>query len=643
MKQNKEHYLPKINLPTDLRPLKKKELPIVCEELRQFIIDNAAINGGHFGSSLGVVELTVALHYVFNTPYDRIVWDVGHQAYGHKILTGRKEIFHTNRKKKGLSGFTKRGESEYDAFVAGHASISISAALGMATASWLKGENRKHIAVIGDGALTGGEAFEGLNNAGDSSADLLVILNDNQISIDENVGALKHYLVNLTTSRGFNHFRSGLKSALKKSGKFGKGVDKFAARLEKSLKTVIFKDSNFFEALNFRYFGPVDGHDIVHLTKVLADLKKIKGPKLLHILTHKGKGFLPAEKEQTKWHATGGFDPLLADKNSLPKEKKEAVEASPLKYQEVFGQTIIELAEKDKSIVGITPAMPSGSSLDMMMRVMPERAFDVGICEPHAVTFSAGLACEGLTPFCNIYSTFAQRAYDQIIHDVAIESIPVIFCLDRAGLVGEDGETHHGVFDLAYLRPIPNLIISVPMDEIELRHLMYTASVYKKGPFFIRYPRGKGVCLDWQKPMKRLPIGKGRCVTLAPGDLAVLTVGPVGNTVQSIIANEAQNKTQKLKPFSHYDMRFVKPLDETLLHTIFKKYKRIITVEEGVKKGGFGSAVLEWSHENGYGKPIKILGIPDRFIPHATVEEQRSDCGIHAVGIREAIESFSAE
>ncbi len=628
MKKDKKQLLEKINSPKDLKKISVKDLVVVCEELRQFIIDNGAENGGHFGSSLGVVELTVALHYIFNTPEDRIVWDVGHQAYGHKILTGRRKIFHTNRKKDGLSGFTKQSESEYDSFISGHASISISVALGMATASYLKGEKRKHIAVIGDGALTGGEAFEGLNNAGISDADLLVVLNDNQISIDKNVGALKNYLVNLTTSGGFNNFRSTLKEALKKRGKFGKNVDKFAARLEKSLKNFIFKDSNFFEALNFRYFGPVDGHDVVGLTKVLSDLKKVKGPKILHILTKKGKGFAPAEKDQTSWHATNGFDKdMVLDKTK--KMPKNIISKGILKYQEIFGHTILELAQKNKKIVGITPAMPSGSSLDIMMEVLPKRAFDVGICEPHAVTFSAGMAKEGFIPFCNIYSSFAQRAYDQIIHDTAIERTPVIFCLDRAGLVGEDGETHHGIFDLAYLRPIPNLIISSPMDEIELRNLMYTATKNRKNPFVIRYPRGKGVIENWQKTFKEIEIGTGRKISDGK-ETAILSIGHIGNIVQNAISNLDS-------PPAHYDMRFLKPLDEELLKKVLKKYKKIITIEEGSKLGGFGSAILEWANENQYKNKIKILGIPDKFIPHGTVQEQRTECEIDEKAILKQI------
>lgn len=627
-----KNLLAKINLPKDLRKLKPSELELVCDELRQFIIENGAINGGHFGSSLGVIELTVALHYVFNTPTDRIVWDVGHQAYGHKILTGRRENFHTNRKKDGISGFTKQSESEYDAFVSGHASVSISAALGMATASYLKGEDRKHVAVIGDGALTGGQAFEGLNNAGVSDADLLVVLNDNQISIDPNVGALKNSLVNLTTSAGFNDFRSAVKRVLRKQGRIGKGIDKFAARFEKSLKNFIFKDSNIFEALNFRYFGPVDGHDVEHLTKVLKDLKNVEGPKILHILTKKGKGFAPAEEDQVGWHATGGFDKDTVHDKIEKKASKETISKGILKYQEVFGHTIVELAKKNKKIVGVTPAMPSGSSLDIMMEVIPERAFDVGICEPHAVTFSAGMAAEGFIPFCNIYSSFTQRAYDQIIHDTAIEKTPVIFCLDRAGLVGEDGETHHGIFDLAALRPIPNLIITSPMDEVQLRNLMYTAVNNRKNPFVIRYPRGKGVRSDWKQPFEEIEIGTGRKISDGEGT-AILSIGPVGNVIQSAI------KDTDSVP-AHYDMRFVKPLDEKLLGKIFKKYKKIITIEEGTMKGGFGSAVLEWANENGHKNPIKMMGIPDEFIPHATVEQQRYYCGIDEAGILKAFDEF---
>ncbi len=628
-KKKSQNILKKINSPKDLKKLSTSKLKLVCNELRQFIIDNGAANGGHFGSSLGVVELTVALHYIFNTPEDRIVWDVGHQAYGHKILTGRRDNFHTNRRKGGLSGFTKQSESEYDAFVSGHASISISAALGMATASRLKGEKRKHIAVIGDGALTGGQAFEGLNNAGVSDADLLVVLNDNQISIDPNVGALKNYLINLTTSGGFNNFRSTLKEALKKRGSFGKNVDKFAARLEKSLKNFIFKDSNFFEALNFRYFGPVDGHDVKNLIKVLKDLKKVKGPKILHILTQKGKGFAPAEKDQTSWHATGGFDHDQAHEQIGKKLSKNIIPKGILKYQEIFGHTLVELAKKNKKIVGVTPAMPSGSSLDIMMDIMPDRAFDVGICEPHAVTFSAGLACSGFIPFCNIYSSFAQRAYDQIIHDTAIEKTPVIFCLDRAGFVGEDGETHHGVFDLVYLRPIPNLIIASPMDEVELRNMMYSATKNRENPFVIRYPRGKGVRDDWQQSFEEIEIGTGRKISEGK-DIAILSIGPIGNIVQSAI--------KKLKtPPAHYDMRFVKPLDEKLLIHILKKYKKIITIEEGSKSGGFGSAVLEFANESGYKNQIKILGIPDKFIAHGTVEEQRAQCLLDKEGILNVI------
>ena len=660
------NFLENINFPRDLKQLSIKNLPQVSQELRELIIKNAEANGGHFGSSLGVVELTVALHYVFNTPNDKIVWDVGHQAYGHKILTGRKNKFHSNRKKEGIAGFPKPSESEYDAFVAGHASVSISAALGMATASKLKNENRKHIAVIGDGALTGGLAFEGLNNAGDNNADLLVILNDNQISIDPNVGALKNYLVKITTSSPFNSLRTGIKEVLQKTGKIGKNIDAFAEKIEKSLKQIVFNYSNFFEALNFCYFGPVYGHDVKKLVEIMEKLKKVKGPKLLHILTTKGKGFKPAELQQTKWHATSGFNKLaeeekISDKISSKlinnQEFPEKLEPQDLtlnkniahkccenlvcknpksrdilKYQEIFGHTLVELAEKNKNIVGITPAMPTGSSVDIMMKKFPDRAFDVGICEAHAVTFSAGLALQGLTPFCNIYSTFAQRAYDQFIHDIAIEKTPVIFCLDRGGLVGEDGETHHGVFDLAYLRPIPNIIISAPLNEEALRNLMYTASEQKDAPFFIRYTRGKGTTANWQTKFKKISIGKARQIS-AGKDLAILSLGAIGNEViKAINIYKEENTLAKKSPQlpAHFDMQFLKPLDEELLHQICKKYKKIITIEEGCKFGGLGSTVAEFIVQNNYTNKLEILGVPDQFIKHATAEEQRDQCGISA-------------
>ena len=628
-------YLKKIDLPEDLRTFKVSDLPNICADLRNFIIDNVADNGGHFGSSLGVVELTVALHYVFNTPEDKIVWDVGHQAYGHKILTGRRKKFHTNRKKGGLSGFPKKSESEYDSFVAGHSSISISAALGMATASCLKGENRRHIAVIGDGALTGGVAFEGLNNAGVSEADLLVVLNDNQISIDPNVGALKNYMFKLTKSKSFNYLRRSIKDALQGTGKMGGNVDRFAAKIEQQFKNLLLKEHNFFEVLNFRYFGPFDGHDVENLVKELEVIKKYPGPKILHILTTKGKGFMPAEKEQTKWHSTNGFNQQEEHKNLKFPNKLEGILVKNdgiLKYQEVFGHTLVELAGKDKNIVGITPAMPTGSSLNLMMKIFPKRAFDVGICEQHAVTFASGLASEGLIPFCAIYSSFAQRAYDQIIHDVCIESTPVIFCLDRAGLVGEDGETHHGVFDMAYLRLLPNLIIAAPINEIELRNLMYTAYKNRKAPFAIRYPRGKGVKKDWKKPFEIIEIGKGEKVSDGKGT-AILSFGHPGNFV---IEAKKILETKKSNP-AHFNMRFVKPLDEILLHEVFKQFEKIITVEDGSKKGGAGSAVLEFAAENGYKNSVKILGIGDEFIKHATVEQQQKACGFDIEGIVTAV------
>lgn len=639
-KENKTNYskLENIEFPADLKQLNVTELEEVCAELRQFIIENAAENGGHFGSSLGVVELTVALHYVFNTPNDRIVWDVGHQAYGHKILTGRRKNFYTNRKKNGISGFPKQSESEYDAFVAGHASISISAALGMATASKLKKENRKHIAVIGDGAMTGGIAFEGINNAGDSEADLLVILNDNQMSIDPNVGALKNCMLRLTGSKNFNSFRRSLKDILQKKGKIGKFVDRGAAKIEQKVKNFLINNNNFFETLNFRYFGPYDGNDVENLVKELKVIQRYKGPKILHILTTKGKGFIPAEKDQTKWHSTSGFNEKEEQKKLEKIEKKEPnkISNSILKYQEIFGKTLVELAEQDEKIVGITPAMPTGSSLNLMLEKFPKRAFDVGICEPHAVTFASGLASEGLIPFCNIYSTFAQRAFDQIIHDVCIEKTPVIFCLDRAGLVGEDGETHQGSFDIAYLRMIPNLIVSSPMNEIELRNLMYTAYKNRTTPFSIRYPRGKGVIKDWQKPFKKLKIGKAQKVSDGK-KIAILTFGTVGNFV--IEAKQILTK-KNINP-AHYNMRFVKPLDEATLHEIFQKFEKIITVEDGSKIGGLGSAVLEFSAQNNYKNEIKILGIPDEFIKQGTVEEQKSQCGFDVKGIVEAVKAVN--
>ena len=610
--------LSKINYPDDLRKLDKSELINICDELREYIIDTISMHGGHLGGSLGVVELTVALHYVFNTPYDQIVWDVGHQAYGHKILTGRRKDFHTNRIYKGLSGFPKRSESIYDTFGVGHSSTSISAALGMATASKHKKQYKKqHIAVIGDGGMTGGIAFEGMNNAGVSKSNILIILNDNCMSIDPNVGALKNYLTNISTSSTFNKLRNDIWKVLGKISKFGPNARGIGKKLEKSLKSFITNQSNLFESLNLRYFGPIDGHNIDHLVHTLEGLKKINGPKILHCLTVKGKGYELAEQNQTKWHATSKFDKI-----SGKSKKKNIITPQPPKYQDVFGNTIVELANKNKKIVGITPAMPSGSSMNIMMEKMPDRAFDVGIAEQHAVTFSAGLATQGLIPYCNIYSTFMQRAYDQVIHDVCIQSLPVIFCLDRAGIAGSDGPTHHGAYDLAYMRCLPNMIVSAPMNESELRNLMYTAQLQKDKPFTIRYPRGQGVLVNWETPFKKIKIGKGRKVSSGK-DLAILTIGHIGNYASKAIIE--LNKIG-VNP-SHYDMRFVKPLDSELLHKIFRKYKYILTVEDGCLLGGFGSSIIEFMSDNNYKNYIKRLGIPDKIIEHGSQDQLYTECG----------------
>jgi len=622
-----ENLLFKITTPEDLRKLDPSDLVQVSAELRQFIIDIVCNNPGHFGASLGVVELTVALHYVFNTPYDKIIWDVGHQAYGHKILTGRRESFSTNRKYKGISGFPKMAESEYDAFGTGHSSTSISAALGMAHAARRKGENRHVVAVIGDGAMTAGQAFEGLNNAGIGKSDILVVLNDNNIAIDANVGALKEYLLDITTSKTYNKFKDRVWNLLGVFGKLGPNARTLAAQIEAGLKSTILDRSNLFEGLNFRYFGPIDGHDVLHLTKVLEDMKRIPGPKLLHCITVKGKGFKQAEEDQTTFHAPGKFD----------KETGEIINSydnnSPLTYQEVFGKTILELALLNKKIVGITPAMPSGCSLNIMMKEMPDRTFDVGIAEQHAVTFSAGLATQGLIPFCNIYSSFLQRAYDQLIHDVALQNLHVVFCVDRGGLVGADGATHHGFFDMAFMRSIPNMIVSAPMDEIELRNLMYTAQLEKNGsPFSIRYPRGHGNFTDWKQPFQEIEVGKAR--QISEGDkLVILTIGHPGNTVASLVKKFALENIS----IAHYDMRFVAPLDKTVLHTVFKDFKHIITVEDGVLKGGFGSAVIEFMSDNGYNSEVRRLGIPDYFVEQGTQDELQSECGFDAEGIEIAI------
>jgi 1-deoxy-D-xylulose-5-phosphate synthase len=626
--------LQQINYPSDLRQLSEDQLEQVCQELRQYIIDIVSVNGGHFAASLGVVELTVALEYVLNTPYDQLVWDVGHQAYGHKILTGRREAFHTNRIYNGISGFPKRSESEYDTFGVGHSSTSISAALGMAVASQYKGEtDKQHVAVIGDGAMTAGMAFEALNHAGIESTNLLVILNDNNMSIDPNVGALKEYLTDITTSKPYNRFRDDIAAVLAKLSAIGPDAYKMAQNIEKSIKGTLLKRSNLFEALKFRYFGPIDGHDVKHMVKVLRDLRDIPGPKLLHCVTVKGKGYALAEKDQTKWHAPGLFDKITGEIKKTKYDKPQ-----PPKYQDVFGHTIIELAEKNSKIMGITPAMPSGSSLNLMMKAMPNRAFDVGIAEQHAVTFSAGLATQGLIPFCNIYSSFMQRAYDQVIHDVAIQKLNVVFCLDRAGFAGADGPTHHGAYDLAYMRCIPNMIVSAPMNEEELRNLMYTAQQDNMGPFSIRYPRGNGVMVDWQRPFKLIKVGKGR--KICDGDeVAILTIGHIGNEAENAIT---ELNTEGYYP-AHYDLRFVKPLDEALLHEVFKKFTKVITVEDGCLEGGMGSAVLEFMAENNYSANIIRLGIPDRVVEHGDQHELWAECGFDAAGIATQVRSLATK
>jgi 1-deoxy-D-xylulose-5-phosphate synthase len=624
--------LSQIDYPADLRKLSRTDLQQVCNELRQFIIDCVSIHGGHFGASLGVVELTVALHYVMNTPDDQLVWDVGHQAYGHKILTGRRKVFHTNRKYGGLSGFPKRSESEYDAFGVGHSSTSISAALGMAIASKYKGETqRQHIAIIGDGAMTAGLPFEALNHAGVSNSNVLIILNDNNMSIDPNVGALKEYLTDITTSHTYNKFRDDIWKLLGKVP--GMDFQKIGSKLEASLKGMVSKSSNLFEALNLRYFGPVDGHNVIKLVETLDHLKDIPGPKLLHIKTVKGKGYDLAEQDQTLWHAPGTFDKVTGKIN-----KKISTVVEPPKYQDVFGHTIIELAEKNPLIMGITPAMPSGCSLKYMMEAMPDRALDVGIAEQHAVTLSAGLATRGMKVFCNIYSSFMQRGYDMVVHDVAIQKLPVIFCLDRAGLVGDDGPTHHGCYDIPFMRCIPNMVVSAPMNEEELRNLMYTAQLDEnKLPFVIRYPRGQGVMPEWRTPMQKIEIGKGRMIKDGE-DIAILTIGHPGNF--AVMACK-QLEAEGLNP-AHYDMRFAKPLDEQLLHEIAAKFNKIITVEDGTIIGGFGSAVLEFMAANNYTPEVKMLGIPDRLVEHGKPEELHRECGYDAKGIADAVKEMVA-
>ena len=614
--------LAQVNNPADLRKLQPEQLYEFCQELRDFLISTVSVNGGHFGASLGVVELTTALHYVFNTPEDQLIWDVGHQAYGHKVLTERREQFHTNRVKGGISGFPNRSESVYDTFGVGHSSTSISAGVGMAIANQYKRDPRKVVAVIGDGAMTGGIAFEGLNHGGWANADMLVVLNDNCMSIDPNVGALKEYLTDITASHTYNKMRNEVWKMLGKLDSMGKMARGIARKLEQGM-TAANKPGMLFEALGFRYFGPIDGHDINHLVRVLDDLKDIPGPKLLHCVTVKGKGFTLAEKDQSKWHAPGLFDKVTGE---IAKSKKDVPQ--PPKYQDVFGKSIIELAKQDEKIMAITPAMPSGCSLKYMIAEMPDRAFDVGIAEQHAVTVSAGMATQGLKVFCNIYSTFMQRAYDQVIHDVAIQKLPVVFCLDRGGLAGADGATHQGAYDLAYFRCIPEMVVSAPMNEAELRNLMYTAAKWQAGPFSIRYPRGQGVMPEWQTPFEEIPVGKGRMISDGE-QVAILTLGHPGNFAVEAVAELAMEGIQP----AHYDLRFVKPLDGEMLHEVFARFDKVITVEDGAKMGGFGSAVLEWMMDHGYQSRVVRLGIPDQFIDHGTQKELWAECGYDKAAI----------
>lgn len=628
-----ENLLFKISTPEDLRKLNPTDLVRVCSELRQFIIEMVSRNPGHLGASLGVVELTVALHYVFNTPYDKIIWDVGHQAYGHKIITGRRDRFSTNRMYKGISGFPKMAESEYDAFGTGHSSTSISAALGMAVAAKRKGEKRHVVAVIGDGAMTAGEAFEGLNNAGIAKSDLLVVLNDNNIAIDPNVGALKEYLIDITTSGTYNRFRNKIWNLLGRFNKLGPNARTLASQLEAGFKSTILDKSNLFEGLNFRYFGPIDGHDILHLTSVLQDLKRIPGPKLLHCLTVKGKGLKPAEENQTAYHAPGKFDSRTG---AILKTPDSGI---PPTYQEVFGKSLLELARENEKIVGITPAMTTGCSMCIVNEELPDRIFDVGIAEQHAVTFSAGLATQGTIPYCNIYSSFIQRAYDQVIHDVALQNLHVVFCVDRGGLVGSDGATHHGFFDLAFMRSIPNMIVAAPMNSLELRNMLYTAQLEKNArPFSIRYPKGNGMVTDWQKPFQETEIGKARLISEGR-DVAVLSIGHPGNFVVEAASKVAPEGIT----VTHWDMRFLSPIDTEALHSVFKKFSNIITVEDGILKGGLGSAVTEFMCDNGYNSRIRRLGIPDYFVEHGTQEELIRECGFDADSIASVICELAAK
>ena len=627
---NKDNILKRIKYPDELRKLPVEQLPEVCDELRADILKELSVNPGHLASSLGAVEMTVALHYVFNTPYDRLVWDVGHQAYGHKILTGRLDSFCTNRKLGGLRPFPSPEESEYDSFMCGHASNSISAALGMAVAARQTGHDDRHVvAIIGDGAMSGGLAFEGLNNVSTTPNDMIIILNDNNMSIDRSVGGMKQYLLKLNTNETYNKLRYKAAKWLHSNGMLDDNRRKGIIRLSNALKSAISHQQNIFEGMNIRYFGPFDGHNVVELVRTLRQLKDMKGPKLLHLHTIKGHGYAPAEKAATIWHATGKFD-LNTGERIKTEDGTE-----PAKFQDVFGNTLLELARENKRIVGVTPAMPTGCSLNIMMKEMPERTFDVGIAEGHAVTFSGGMAKDGLQPFCNIYSAFAQRAYDNIIHDVAILNLPVVICLDRAGLVGEDGATHHGAFDMAALRPVPNITLASPMNEHELRRLMYTAQLPGKGTFVIRYPRGRGVLADWHCPLEEVKVGTGR--KLRDGDdIAVLSVGPVGNNVVKAVGM-MENDGDGIS-VAHYDMRFVKPLDENLLKEVAAKFKHVITVEDGVREGGFGSAVIEWMEDNGQHLDIVRLGLPDHFVEHGTVAQLQSIVGIDAEGIRRTIE-----
>lgn len=623
--------LTQINYPEDLRKLSAEELPEVCRELREDIIQEVSVNPGHFASSLGAIEITVALHYVFDTPSDKLVWDVGHQAYGHKILTGRRELFSTNRKLHGLRPFPTPLESQYDTFTCGHASNSISAALGMAVAAKKSGENdKKIVAIIGDGAMSGGLAFEGLNNVSSTPNDLLIILNDNDMSIDHAVGGMEKYLLTLDTNATYNKLRFKASQWLHQRGYLSENRKKGILRLNNAIKSAISRQQNIFEGMNIRYFGPFDGHDVTEIVRILRQLKDMKGPKLLHLHTTKGKGYKPAEQSQTEWHAPGRFNAETGER--IVKDCSE----EPPRYQDVFGDTLVELALQNPKIVGVTPAMPTGCSMNKLMKAMPDRAFDVGIAEGHAVTFSGGMAKEGLQPFCNIYSSFAQRAYDNIIHDLAILNLPVVLCLDRAGLVGEDGPTHHGVFDLAALRPIPNLTIAAPMNEKELRRLMYTAQLPDKGMFVIRYPRGRGVNKDWKCPLEEIKVGTGR--KLKDGDqVAILTVGPIGNDAQKAI--QALPQQDKV---AHYDMRFIKPLDDQLLDEIGKKFKKVITIEDSVRNGGFGSAVLEWFNDHGYAPSVQRMGLPDEFVTHGSVDELRRIVGLDAPHIKQNIEAMLA-